>query len=110
MDLCAKFLGIVLNENNPFRFLKSPRLRYYPARHLQEPKDNYFFKNDVWFLVFISSFPPRYIMMTSSTGNIFRATGPLWGEFTGHRWIPLTKPVTRIFDIFFWFTPEQTIE
>ena len=30
-------------------------------------------------------------MMTSSNGDIFRATGPLWGEFTGHRWIPLTK-------------------
>ena len=29
--------------------------------------------------------------MTSSKGNIFRVTGPLWGEFTGHRWIPLTK-------------------
>ena len=24
-------------------------------------------------------------------GNIFRVTGPLWGEFTGHRWIPHTK-------------------
>ena len=30
-------------------------------------------------------------MMTSSNGNIFRVTGPLWGEFTGHRSIPLTK-------------------
>ena len=30
-------------------------------------------------------------IMTSSNGNIFRVTGPLWGEFTGHRWIPLTK-------------------
>ena len=29
--------------------------------------------------------------MTSVNGNIFRATGPLWGESTGHRWIPLTK-------------------
>ena len=28
-------------------------------------------------------------MMTSSDGNIFRGTGPSWGEFTGHRWIPL---------------------
>ena len=26
--------------------------------------------------------------MTSSNGNIFRVTGPLCGEFTGHRWIP----------------------
>ena len=30
-------------------------------------------------------------MMMSSTWNIFCVTGPLWGEFTGHRWIPLTK-------------------
>ena len=30
-------------------------------------------------------------MMTSSNGNIFCVTGPLWGEFTGDRWIPLTK-------------------
>ena len=29
--------------------------------------------------------------MTSSNGNRFRVTGPLWGESTGHRWIPLTK-------------------
>ena len=26
-------------------------------------------------------------VMTSSDGNIFRVTGHLWGEFTGHRWI-----------------------
>ena len=30
-------------------------------------------------------------MMTSSNGNIFRVTGHLCGEFTGDRWIPLTK-------------------
>ena len=33
----------------------------------------------------------RQYMMTSSNGNIFRVIGPLWGEFTGYRWIPLTK-------------------
>ena len=32
-----------------------------------------------------------FIMMTSSNGNIFRVTGPLFGEFIGHRWISLTK-------------------
>ena len=31
------------------------------------------------------------IMMTSSIGSIFRITGPLFREFTGYRWIPLTK-------------------
>ena len=30
-------------------------------------------------------------MMTSSNGNTFRVTGPLCGEFTGHRWIPHIK-------------------
>ena len=27
-------------------------------------------------------------MMASSNWNIFLVTGPLWGESTGHRWIP----------------------
>ena len=30
-------------------------------------------------------------LMTSSNGNIFRVIDPLCGEFTGYRWIPLTK-------------------
>ena len=30
-------------------------------------------------------------IMTSPNVNIFRVTDPLCGEFTGHRWIPLTK-------------------
>ena len=29
-------------------------------------------------------------MMTLSIGNIFRVTRPLWEEFTGDRWIPIT--------------------
>ena len=33
----------------------------------------------------------RHHMMRSSNGNIFRVTGPLCGEFTGHRWIPHPK-------------------
>ena len=39
--------------------------------------------------------------MTSSNGNIFRVTGHLCGEFTGHRRITRTqRPVTRSFDAF----------
>ena len=34
--------------------------------------------------------PAASSMMTSSNGNIFRVTGPLCGEFTVHRCIPLT--------------------
>ena len=40
-------------------------------------------------------------MMTSSNRNIVRITGPLWGEFTAHRWITSQRPVTRSFDVFF---------
>ena len=40
-------------------------------------------------------------MMTSPSGNIVRVTGHLWGEFTGHRWIPLTKASDTVVDVFF---------
>ena len=41
-------------------------------------------------------------MMASPNGNIFRVTGPLWGESIGDRWIPLQRPVTWTFDFFVW--------
>ena len=41
-----------------------------------------------------------FIMMTSSNENIFHVTGPLCGEFIGHRWIPLTKTSDAGFDVF----------
>ena len=48
--------------------------------------------------------------MTSSNGNIFYLTGPLWGESTGHRWIPLTKTSDAELWCFLWSVPEQTVE
>ena len=39
--------------------------------------------------------------MTSSNGNIFRVTGPLWGESIRYWWIPPQRPVTRNFDVSF---------
>ena len=39
--------------------------------------------------------------MTSSSGNIFRVTGPLCGEFTGPGEFPTQRPVTWSFDVFF---------
>ena len=35
--------------------------------------------------------------MTSSNGNIFRVTGPLCGELTGHRLCVVNSPVTGEF-------------
>ena len=49
-------------------------------------------------------------MITSSNGNIFRVTGPLWGESTGHRCIPLTKASYAVVWCFLWCAPEQTAE
>ena len=46
-----------------------------------------------------------HIMMTSSNGNIFRVTGPLYGEFTGHRWISRTKASDAELWCFLWFAP-----
>ena len=52
----------------------------------------------------------RSHMMTSSNGNIFRITGPLCGEFTGHRWIPITKASDVELWCFLWSSPEQMFE
>ena len=46
------------------------------------------------------------VMMTSSNGNIFHVTGPLWGEFTGHRWLPRTKDSDAELWCFPWSAPE----
>ena len=55
--------------------------------------------------------------MMTSNGNIFCVTGPLCGEFKGDWWIPLKRPVTLSFDVFFdlrqnkrWFeTPLRSL-
>ena len=44
-------------------------------------------------------------MITSSNGHIFRITGPLCGEFTGHRWIPHTKASDTEIWCFLWSVP-----
>ena len=43
----------------------------------------------------------NHFMMTSSNGIIFGVTGPLCGEFNGHRWIPLTKASDAELHVFF---------
>ena len=42
--------------------------------------------------------------------NIFRATGPLCGESTSHRWIPLTTASDAEVWCFLWSLPKQTFE
>ena len=52
-----------------------------------------------WFLIILR-------MMASSNENIFRGTGPLFGELTGHRWIPLTNASEAELWFFLWFAPK----
>ena len=40
----------------------------------------------------------------------FRVTGPLCGEFTGHRWIPRTNAGDAELCCFLWSAPEQTVD
>ena len=56
------------------------------------------------------NFVQGLLMMTSSNENNFRATGPLWGESTGNRWIPLTKASDVELWCYLSSTPEQTVE
>ena len=49
-------------------------------------------------------------MKTTSNGDIFRATGPLCGEFTGHWLIPLTKASDAELWCFLLSAPEQTVQ
>ena len=55
------------------------------------------------FAVFSCAF---VIMITSSSGNIFHATGHMCGEFTGHRWIPRAKASDAELGCFLWSAPE----
>ena len=49
-------------------------------------------------------------MMTLSNGNIVHVTGPLWGECTCYRWIPLTEASDADLWCFLWSTPKQAVE
>ena len=48
-------------------------------------------------------------MVTSSNGNIFRVTGPLCGEFTGHQWIPRTKASAAELWCLLWSAPHKKL-
>ena len=48
-------------------------------------------------------------MMTSSSGNIFHATGLLWGEFVVTSELPPQRPVARSFDVFFDLRPNKRL-
>ena len=54
--------------------------------------------------------PQRFAFAKFRIRTFFRVTGPMWGEFIGHRWIPLTKASDAELRCFLWSAPEQTVE
>ena len=58
--------------------------------------------NTGYAIKFAHGFALVWIMMASSNGSIFRFTGPLRGESTGHRLIPLTKASDAELWCFLW--------
>ena len=51
-----------------------------------------------------SNYIPQYLwddMMTASDGNIFRVTGPLFGNSPVTGEFPAERPVTQSFDVFY---------
>ena len=48
--------------------------------------------------------------MKSSNENIFRIAGPLWGESTGHRWIPFTGASDAELWRFLWPASQKALK
>ena len=63
----------------------------------KERKDIFLNIRDIWDVA-----TEWVYMITSSTGGILRVTEFLWGEFTGPRWIPLTKTSDAELRYFLW--------
>ena len=58
----------------------------------------------------LNDHPYNLVPMMTSNGHIFRVTGLLCGEFTGHRWIPHTKASDAELRCFLWSATEPTVE
>ena len=83
-----------------FMFISIPLMNDVKLQRPGESK----FSNCLLIIVIID------VMLTSANGDIFRVTGPLCGEFIGHRWIPVRKAYDADLLCFLWSAPEETVE
>ena len=73
--------------------------------------ENQDMRSTLWSLVALEiAIAIRWRMMTSLNGNIFRVTGPLWGESSGHRCILLTKASDAELWCMLWCASGHTVE
>ena len=93
-------------EHNLFIRLKTYKLKFKSNKwcRLMFPKSvsSNFIGRQCLFSLLLSN----QNMKTSPNENIFRVTGPLCGEFTSYRWIPLTKSSDAGLWCFLWSAPE----
>ena len=95
------FLGIYCSYNN------GGKLWYSPNESKKGLKPPFICKMNCWNrLPDIKLTHKGHSMMTSSNGSIFRVTGLLCGEFTGHRWTPSTKASDAGLWCFLWSSRE----
>ena len=84
-------------------FCQSMLINWSPGHYsLSTPYDVSFVNRHRFWCMSTEALPEpvlTYNTMTSSNRNIFSVTGPLWGESTGHLWIPLTKASDVLFDL-----------
>ena len=90
------FLAIVCHLHQKIESLAASHVGIFCTKPAQQnTKTKFYWSN--------TNIQHTHCMMKSSNG----VTGPMWGEFTGHRWIT-QRPVTLW--CFLWSAPEQTFE
>ena len=83
-------------------FMRSPFMNLVECRVIYIPTHMYVYTKELHLQCWVH----KFVMMTSSNGNILRVTGHWCGEFTGHRWIPRTKASDAELWCFLWSAPD----
>ena len=96
LTCCEKHDSSSINTPRTFTSVTDMGSRYktYPFVGVGENSMHWTISQLAYISFISSSIPPPVLvqtMMSSSNGNRFRVAGTLWGEFTGHRWIPRTE-------------------
>ena len=95
-----------------FEFQTNCLVHTYLNRYITITVFEYFYQDGIWVYRAHSLLIMEYGVssngkVTSSNENIFRVTGPLWGESTGQPLIPLTKSSDVKLWCFLWSAPEN---
>ena len=113
LSLWLQALHLIKDWNGVFLITKCVLWRWFVMKCLEVIYERSYFTcahiaSDIFYIS--SLIYKQHHMMTSWNGNSFRVTESLWVEFTGHRWIPLTKASDAELWCFLGSAPEQAAE